>query len=273
MSAMNDPVRSLVSRTDIGMTANVVQQSSLRISRLAVDSPALILLLHGEKTLSSGPRQWHVREGDVVVIAGGQCLDVENRLSSDGLFEARWVMWEDGLFPQVAHLHQSRRGLSDVAVLQQVPPELVSTIDRAVAVIKQPSIVPAQVAAHRMIELLLWLSEHGVTLSGKQPASTASRLRQLIVSAPGELWTTAGAADRMATSETTLRRKLVKEGTSFNAVLADTRLSLAMTLLQSTDRSVAVIAANVGYESASRFAIRFRQRFGFAPSVVRGHKR
>ena len=50
-------------------------------------------------------------------------------------------------------------------------------------------------------------------------------------------------------------------------------MALAMTLLQSTDRPVATIAADVGYESPSRFAIRFRHRYGFAPSVVRGHKR
>ena len=35
----------------------------------------------------------------------------------------------------------------------------------------------------------------------------------------------------------------------------------------------AEIAFAVGYESPSRFAIRFRQRFGFAPTAVRGHER
>ena len=50
-------------------------------------------------------------------------------------------------------------------------------------------------------------------------------------------------------------------------------MSFAMTLLQSTDHPIAHIAAQVGYESPSRFAVRFRDRFGFAPTVVRGHRR
>ena len=33
------------------------------------------------------------------------------------------------------------------------------------------------------------------------------------------------------------------------------------------------IALEVGYESASRFAIRFRERFGFPPTAIRGHAR
>nr|WP_259372002.1 helix-turn-helix transcriptional regulator [Caldimonas mangrovi] len=80
-------------------------------------------------------------------------------------------------------------------------------------------------------------------------------------------------AARLAMSEATLRRRLRAEGASFNELLADVRMSFAMTLLQSTDRSVAHIASDVGYESASRFAIRFRERFGFAPTAIRGHRR
>jgi AraC-like DNA-binding protein len=80
-------------------------------------------------------------------------------------------------------------------------------------------------------------------------------------------------AERLAMSEATLRRRLNAEGTGFVELLADVRMSHAMTLLQSTDRPVAHIASAVGYESASRFAIRFRERFGFAPTAIRGHRR
>jgi AraC-like DNA-binding protein len=46
-----------------------------------------------------------------------------------------------------------------------------------------------------------------------------------------------------------------------------------MLLLQSTDQAVNRIALDVGYESPSRFANRFRERFGFAPTAIRGHAR
>lgn len=46
----------------------------------------------------------------------------------------------------------------------------------------------------------------------------------------------------------------------------------ALTLLQVTSWTVAQIAAAVGYDNASRFTARFRERFGFAPTAVRDGK-
>lgn len=56
-------------------------------------------------------------------------------------------------------------------------------------------------------------------------------------------------------------------------LLQDVRMTQALTLLQSTDISVLDVGLAVGYDSASRFAVRFRERFGFAPSAIRGQKR
>jgi len=70
-----------------------------------------------------------------------------------------------------------------------------------------------------------------------------------------------------------LRRRLMAEGARLSELLVDVRMSLALTLLQASSLSVSQIAMNSGYESPSRFAVRFRQRFGFAPTAVRGHQR
>src|SRR4051812_22651882 len=118
-TTVNAAVRSLRSREGVGLTANVVQQSSIRISSVAVDGPALILLRHGRKTLTSGNRKWSVEEGDAVVVAGGQTLDIENKLSANGLFEARWVVWDARLFAKAEPLVRSQRELSDVAILKR----------------------------------------------------------------------------------------------------------------------------------------------------------
>jgi hypothetical protein len=156
----------------VGLTANVVQQSSLRISSVAVDSPALILLLHGRKTLSSGTRRWSAEKGDAVVVAAGQTLDTENRLSADGLFEARWVVWDAGLLGQAEASVQRRRELSGVAVLKRVPAGFALAVDRAVEAIGEEAAIPSKIAAHRLTELLLWLCENGITLSAGRATST-----------------------------------------------------------------------------------------------------
>ncbi|MCU0827909.1 MAG: helix-turn-helix domain-containing protein [Tabrizicola sp.] len=50
-------------------------------------------------------------------------------------------------------------------------------------------------------------------------------------------------------------------------------MNRALGLLQTTDNPVQQIAFAVGYASASRFAVRFRARFGLAPSAIRGGDR
>ena len=55
--------------------------------------------------------------------------------------------------------------------------------------------------------------------------------------------------------------------------MIDVRMTSALRLLQGTDWPISLIASQVGYESASRFAERFRKRFGFAPTAIRGHHR
>src|SRR4051812_6340742 len=68
--------------------------------------------------LTSGNRKWGAEEGDAVVVAGGQTIDSENNLSANGLFKARWAVWDASLFAQAEPLVQSQRELSDVAILK-----------------------------------------------------------------------------------------------------------------------------------------------------------
>jgi AraC-like DNA-binding protein len=261
-------------RDGIGLTANVVQRSTLRFSEVAVDQAALILLRHGVKTLNSGSRQWTARRGDALVVAGGQTLDIRNRLSPDGLYEARWVVWDPDLLTQ-QHLPPARRTtpLSSILHLTAVGDAFTSAVERAVEAIEKPAAIPAPVARHRMTELLLWLQEHGVTLVAHQPASIVARLRTLFSTRPGAAWALSATARQFGMSSATLRRRLADEGMTFGDVLADARMSCAMTLLQTTRRSISAVASDVGYASPSRFSVRFRARFGFAPSAIRGHRR
>ncbi|MCM5680629.1 helix-turn-helix transcriptional regulator [Schlegelella sp. S2-27] len=261
-------------RPGVGLTANVVQRSALRFSNVVVDSPALIVLRHGAKSLQSGGRRWAVHGGDAIAIAGGQSFDVWNRLSGDGLFEARWVVWDPSILERYEPQGRSARPLAGAAALKGVGAEFAGAVDRAVAAVAcTAEVVPDDVARHRLAELLVWLAAANIRFSRPRATSVVSRLRALLAASISEAWTMPEVAARLAMSEATLRRRLRAEGASFNELLADVRMSFAMTLLQSTDRSVAHIASDVGYESASRFAIRFRERFGFAPTAIRGHRR
>jgi AraC-like DNA-binding protein len=130
------------------------------------------------------------------------------------------------------------------------------------------------VARQRVLEVMHWLLEEGIALrSSPQNPSLSAKVRALIAGRLEHAWTADRVAADLALSEATLRRRLAAEGTSLTELLVDARMAAALTLLQATTQPVSHIALSVGYESPSRFAVRFRERFGFAPTAVRGHER
>lgn len=269
---MSHPIRSLHSRPGVGLAANVVQYADLRFSRIAVDRPALILLKHGQKEFQAGRERWLLRSGDAIAVPAGQVFDVTNRLSPEGLFEARWLVWDSGLLERHEPGAPPAQPLKRAHVLRRVGAEFTEAMDRAARAVRDVGLIPDEVAGHRVAELLAWLASHRVRFAPPGSEHLAGRLRRLFGGALGHEWTMPAVAAQLAMSEATLRRKLSAEGASFSTLLADVRMSVAMTLLQSTDRAVSQIAFDVGYESPSRFAVRFRQRFGFAPAAVRGRR-
>lgn len=274
MSAMlDDTGKALLARPGVGVAARVVQHSDLRFSRIVIDRPALIVLRHGTKTLHSAKGQWSIRGGEAIVIAGGQSFDVTNRLSERGLYEARWLVWDPSILERFDRNATGGHALAGAAVLGQLDAPFASAFDRALEAIWGMERIPDAVAAHRVTESLVWLSARGIRIPTEEDSTLAIRLRRLLEASLAEPWTSAAAAKHLALSEATLRRRLAAEGTTFGDLLTDVRMSFAMLLLQSTDRAVNRIALEVGYESASRFAIRFRERFGFPPTAIRGHTR
>lgn len=270
---MRGAVKSLHVRPGVGLTANVVQRCALRFSEVVVESPALIVLRHGTKTLQSGGRRWSLQGGDAIAVAGGQSFDVSNRLSAEGLFEARWLVWDKAIVEGFEQKEPAGQPLSGAVVLKDASAEFTGAVERAVTAVSDPSGVPEAVARHRLAELLVWLSVANIRFALPKAVTVVARLRALFAESISGAWSLPEAAARLAMSEATLRRRLSAEGTSFGELLADVRMSFAMTLLQSTEHPVARIASEVGYASASRFAIRFRERFGFAPTEIRGHRR
>lgn len=266
--------QGILARPGVGVTARVVQRSDLRFSRIVNDRPALILLRHGSKTLQSAGGLWSIRGGEAIAIAGGQVFDVTNRLSERGLYEARWLIWDPAVIERFEEVATAAgRPLAGAAVLSRLDADFTAAFDRAIAAITDTRHIPADVAAHRVAEMLLWLAHRGIRFSPTEDLTLAMKLRRLFATDLAAPWTMAVVAKHLAMSEATLRRRLAAEGTTLGDLLTDLRMSSAMVLLQSTDFAVNRIALEVGYESASRFAIRFRERFGFPPTAIRGHAR
>ncbi|MBU6952625.1 AraC family transcriptional regulator [Hahella sp. HN01] len=216
-----------------------------------------------------GERRVVLLPGDAVAIGAGAACDVENE-TDDGQFEADWIVCPRALIRKVEPDFPGRRAVQGIVSMQGLGTEFNLAFERGLQAIREPKAIPQLVAEHRVCELLLWLANTGYVFRSDERADLQRKVRLLIGAEPDRKWSSQDIAGSLAMSEATFRRKLAKEGQTFSEILVDVRMSLALALLQSTDAAIASVAYQVGYESASRFSVRFKQRFGFSPTAIRG---
>lgn len=248
-----------------GQTIRQAREATFRQFSLPV--PALILVEAGLKRIGWASRSVTARPGQILLIPEAEPLAVTNMPPEHGPYRAR-VIPAGRLQVEGAYARLQAASRPPPGTVQLVEPRAVcrDAFDQLFA--SGPDLPPA-ILALRTEELLLWLAEDGGLFPPAPPPATAQRLRLLISDDLAGEWTAGRAARALAMSEATLRRRLADEGASFAALLADLRMSQALALLQGTDLPVGNIAAAVGYGSPSRFAARFRGRFGLSPRDIR----
>lgn len=273
--------RELHGRPGVGIAAHVLQGRGLRILRMRVDQPALIFVDRGLKTVKPARgAAVRARPGQALLLDGQQTVDFTNDVTDGEQYEARWLVFDHALLEDdfyratAARIAPGDAPPVSVRPLARVPTALAEAFERGRQALAPGPSLPDAVARQRVLEVMHWLLEDGLVLrSAPVDTSVAIQVRALIAGRLDHDWTAPRVAQALAMSEATLRRRLVAEGASMSALIVDARMATALTLLQATAQPVSEIANAVGYESPSRFAIRFRERFGFAPTAVRGHDR
>jgi AraC-like DNA-binding protein len=267
--------RELRSRPGLGTAAHVLQGRGLEILRLRIEQPTLILVQRGIKTVrTERGASVTAQPGQAIVLGGRQTVDFRNAVPDGTHYEARWLLFDPALLDDAYYAARAAQAATCTPAAAQLVasagPGLAEAFERAAQALAPASGVPDAVARQRVLELMHWLLEEGVALPRPTAGSNvSSQVRSLIGTRLDVDWTAAAVARELAMSEPTLRRRLAGEGTSFSELLVDARMATALVLLQATTRPVIEIACAVGYDSPSRFAVRFRHRFGFAPTAVR----
>jgi len=259
-------------RPGVGATAGVVQEQELAFKRLFIEGPIVIVVEQGCKSLRWPGGACEIRAGEAIALAGGQSVDVTNRIAEQGSYRARWVAWDGALIAAHANAHAQQAVIRHALPITSAPADFVAAFGQAAEAMEGER-VPADIARHRAAELLLWIGLHGGRFEQSRDLTLAVKLRRMVGRDVAREWSAGVVASEFAVSEATLRRKLADEGTSLSAILVDARMTYALQLLQSTAQPVTQIALAVGYQTPSQFAMRFRDRFGFAPTAVRGHRR
>ena len=262
-------------KTGIGATGHITQANHLGFTSLTTDLPLLIIVRRGRKIIRGPGHEFVVEAGEAIAIAQGQVLDFENIPAEGGAYEARWMVFDTEI---VAAFGETGNTLGTIGMETVMPARLLGPMrdgflmafEQAVAALEDHGDLPEIVVHHRVTELLTWLKAGGLCFSPLLPDSFSARIRRLVGRRPGQAWTSAAISSALGVSDATLRRRLQHEGCCLRDVLTDIRMTHAMQLLQSSVLPISAIAASSGFESQSRFAIRFRHRFGFPPSAIRG---
>ena len=255
---------TLVQRAGVAVSGGIVQRQPLCFRRVWIDLPTLVLVEAGYKVLHGEAGSFRVEAGQAVALAGGQAFDITNHLGEAPAYRARWLAWERGLLERWRTPAGERP--RPVVMLGAVAPAFAGAFTALTQALDDPAL-PDAVLGHRALEMLVWLEGAGRLIL--DDTQFAPRVRRLLAADPAREWRSPELAARFAMSEASLRRRLAAEGSSLSEILLDVRMSTALTLLQSTLQPVTRIAGEVGYQSPSQFAVRFRRRFGCSPSDVR----
>jgi AraC-like DNA-binding protein len=94
-------------------------------------------------------------------------------------------------------------------------------------------------------------------------------VRELIGTDCARDWPAEEIASTLGMSEATLRRRLREHGQSLTEAIGDARMARALGILHTSSLSIDRVALEVGYASPSKFAMRFKARFGLSPSEIR----
>lgn len=227
----------------------------------------LLRICEGEKVVyDEAGTKTHVKLGDFVFLRRGERLTVENYVSDQGCYCADGFVIAETMMLELA---QERPKTNSIIGTRGGP--MHEEFNRAFSNLirtQANGAMPECIISHQFKELALWMEEAGVFVHTSTRPKLTARLRDLLESDLEKSWKSGDAARTLGMSESTLRRALRKENTSFSRELRDAKLSHALMLIQTTDRSLADIAFASGFSSQSRLSETFKARFSVSPRVL-----
>lgn len=247
--------------------ANAMQQ----IRQVSCLQPVLMRVRQGQKHWSLGERSGVATTEQLLLMPAGATLTVRNEPGRQGY--CCEVVTLGPAMIQIARQQLASRladqDASELVLSCRLDDLMARQWDELFAALAAHE--PESMLEHRACGLLLslLLAGAGAHLLLDRSSKYETRVQQLLMLEPGRDWTVQALAQQLHVGESTLRRQLQQEGTSFRQLLDQVRLNTALGLIQTTRQPITHIANQCGYASVSRFSQRFNQQFGVAPLQLR----
>ncbi len=247
------------------------QPQSLR--EIPILQPFLILVIKGQKRMVVNQQEYCIAAGEFVLFPENSVVLMENHpVEKQQVFLSIGLSFSLEVVQQFHQTYTDQKEHWDLSARWKAPaPENIIQALSQWFEFCQHNAVDVMVAQHRHVEFLLLLAQAGMVghLIQEDRPSWKQKVTEVLAADLAYAWKIRHVCRQLAMSESSLRRRLQQENTSFRCILEDIRLTSALGLLQETYWPISRIADSVGYQSQARFSERFKQRFGISPSALR----
>lgn len=241
-----------------------------------IHQPSIIFVLDGTKSLVMSEQKHLAESGFMLIAPGNVTLSLTNEPSSaSGHYLALTVSFSDDIISQYRKLSGPKinKDIRPTIQCEQMPELLIRSLFQWVELCQQSNHAATSDMLHQLkaFEVLTHIESMGVIddfLANFKP-SWKGKVMALVQSDLAQNWSLGEVCRQLGTSESSLRRHLQSEDTSFRDLLEDCRLVAALAMLQESYRPIGHIAMDVGYANQGHFAERFKKRFAMSPSELR----
>ncbi len=243
-----------------------------QIHQVPFNQPTLLLVADGHKEVIINNTNLIIKHGELLILPPDTTIWIGNYPNQKNKYLGLAIRFDQKALKHFRLIYGSHLGQWDVSAQwhKKSPKTILSLLSQMVTWEKNyPSDI--QLILHRQVELLLLLAQEGLVgniLLNEHP-SWKLRVSQLLLMDPARSWQLNDVCTHLGVSESSLRRRLLREKSSFRELLEEIRLSVGLSLLLETTQAIGQIADAVGYQSQSRFGERFKIRFGLTPSELR----
>lgn len=122
---------------------------------------------------------------------------------------------------------------------------------------------------HMMMYLLIWFAQAGKQDIYVGKVSLAEKIYSIIYQDIEKPWNLRSLASVLFMSESTIKRKLKEEGTSFSHIYTAARMSYAKELLLLPGMRVSTVAQKCGFTHVSYFVSCFKKQYGITPATYK----
>lgn len=236
-----------------------------RIVNVPIIKPLLICVLNGCKKLGS-QQEIACPTGSFIFLSNSPNIDLRN-ISQGNEYFALIIEFDYSDFDCFSYQETN----TETYFQGHIDSTLENTLQQF---IEWSTFMPSDFWALRKKEILQVIYHLGYKQVSAiiEPPSLSHKLHNIISAHVSSDLSVEVLTEKLAMSESTLRRKLSAEGTSLQVIKDRVKLGHGLHLVQTSLDPIGRIAERCGYQSQSRFTEKFKHLFGITPTELRKTK-